>query len=64
MRKGHRFLFKNKLWGKKFWSGGYFYRTVGIVTKQTVKKYVKESQQKHWEHKEQGTQGTLLRYAV
>ena len=64
MRKGHMSLFKDQLWGKKFWSGGYFHRTVGVVTKQTVKKYVKESQQKHWEHKEQGTQDTPLSYAV
>jgi REP element-mobilizing transposase RayT len=25
MRKGHKDLFINKLWGKKFWSGGHFY---------------------------------------
>jgi REP element-mobilizing transposase RayT len=64
MRQGHKFLFEDKLWGKKFWSGGYFHRTVGVVTKQTVKRYVKESQQKHWEQKEQGTQNTLLSYAA
>ena len=48
MRKHHANLFVNKLWGKKFWSGGYFYRTVGAVNSRTVKKYVEESQQKHW----------------
>ena len=63
MRKGHKHLFEDKLWGKKFWSGGYFHRTVGVVTAETVKKYVKESQKKHWEHRESGTQNTLLNYA-
>ena len=48
MRKHHIKLFNNKLWGKKFWSEGYFYRTVGIVTADAVKYYVEHSQQKHW----------------
>jgi putative transposase len=64
MRKGHRYLFENKLWGDKFWSSGYFHRTVGVVTKDTVKKYVKESQKKHWENRKRGTQHTLLGYAA
>ena len=63
MRKAHKYLFEDKLWGKKFWSAGYFHRTVGVVTKETVKKYVKESQKKHWEHKETGTQKTIINYA-
>ena len=63
MRQGHKNLFADKLWGKKFWSAGYFHRTVGIVTKDTVKKYVKESQKKHWETKNIGTQKTILCYA-
>jgi putative transposase len=62
MRQGHKYLFEHKLWGKKFWSSGYFYRTVGIVTKETVKKYVAESQKKHWENKLLGTQKTILCY--
>ena len=37
-----------KLWGKAFWSGGYFYRTVGAVSNEAMLKYVTESQQKHW----------------
>ena len=53
MRKNHRALFKDKLYGKKFWSSGYFYRTVGAVSTDTVKKYVEESQQKHWSKVEQ-----------
>ena len=64
MRKGHKYLFKDKLWGKKFWTYGYFHRTVGVVTKDTVKKYVKESQKKHWEMRDKGTQETLLNYAA
>lgn len=62
MRKGHSYLFQDKLWGKKYWSGGYFHRTVGVVTKDTVKKYVKESQKKHWDNKRTGTQDTLMSY--
>ena len=61
MRKHHWDLFRNKLWGKKFWSEGYFYRTVGVVTADAVKYYVEHGQQKHWqavdyayyEHKQQ-----------
>jgi putative transposase len=48
MRKCYSNLFIDKLWGDKFWSEGYFYRTVGVVTKETVKRYVEESQGKHW----------------
>ena len=64
MRQSHKHLFEDKLWGDKFWSGGYFHRTVGVVTKDTVKKYVKESQKKHWENRDKGTQNTLLSYAA
>jgi putative transposase len=45
MRKHHKDLFDSKLWGKKFWSAGYFYRTVGAVNSATVKRYVTESQE-------------------
>ena len=48
MRKHHGKLFINKLWGSKFWSEGYFYRTVGIVTKESTKFYIERSQKKHW----------------
>lgn len=48
MRKHHRDLFRSQLYGDKFWSGGYFYRTVGAVNGETVERYVKESQEKHW----------------
>jgi putative transposase len=45
MRQHHSDLFKDKLWGDKFWSGGYFCRTVGAVNAETVKHYVEESQE-------------------
>ena len=61
MRKGHRFLFSNKLWGKKFWSAGYFHRTVGAVTAETVKRYIAEGQKKHWKH-ENKEQKTLINF--
>ena len=48
LHKHHRDLFGDKLYGKKFWSGGYFYRTVGAVNAETVRLYVEQSQQKHW----------------
>ena len=63
MRKGHSYLFEQKLWGEKFWSAGYFHRTVGVVTAETVRRYVKESQKKHWEQKQVSSQKTLLSYA-
>lgn len=39
---------KDKLWGDAFWTEGYFYRSVGAVTAETVKYYVENAQQKHW----------------
>lgn len=49
MRKNFNYLFKTKLYGKKFWSEGHFYRSVGAVNAETMKHYVEESQEKHWE---------------
>ena len=48
MRKHFKHLFSNKLWGKKFWTEGHFYRSVGAVNAETMKQYVEESQEKHW----------------
>ena len=62
MRKGHASLFNDKLWGKKFWSGGYFHRTVGVVTAETVKRYITEGQKKHWKEEENKKQTTLFQY--
>jgi REP element-mobilizing transposase RayT len=51
MRKHHWELFKKYLYGDSFWSDGYFYRTVGAVNAETVKKYVSESQEYGYEGK-------------
>lgn len=48
MRKHFSSLLKGKLWGKKFWSEGHFYRSVGAVNKETMKHYIEECQDKHW----------------
>lgn len=62
MHKHHWNLFRDKLWGKKFWSAGYFYRTVGAVNSYTVNRYVEESQQKHWKEKSNVRQSQLLEF--
>lgn len=49
MRKNFWRLFKAKLWGNKFWTKGHFYRSVGAVNSETMKHYIEESQEKHWE---------------
>ena len=63
MRKGHKYMFEDKLWGKKFWSAGYFHRTVGAVNSETVKRYIEEGQRKHWVEEEQRKQRTLFNFA-
>ena len=49
MRKYFSHLFKDKLWGKKFWTEGHFYRSVCAVNSETMKIYIEECQGKHWE---------------
>ena len=49
MRKHFSYLLRDKLWGKKFWSEGHFYRSVGAVNKETMKHYIEECQDKHWQ---------------
>jgi REP element-mobilizing transposase RayT len=61
MRRGHWQLFRDKLYGDKFWTYSHFYRSVGAVNKETVRKYVEESQSKHWEPVSE--QRTLVHYA-
>jgi putative transposase len=64
MRKGHKHLFRHLLWGKKFWSAGYFYQTFGVITSTTVKNYITNSQKKHWEQQPQSIiQQTLINYS-
>ncbi len=48
MRKHHRILFHDQLWGDRFWTSGYFYRTAGAVNTKTVRHYVAQTQEKHW----------------
>jgi REP element-mobilizing transposase RayT len=63
MRKGHKEMFDDKLWGDKFWSAGYFHRTVGAITAETTKKYIAEGQKKHWQEREEKKQRTLFNYS-
>ena len=63
MRKHHRDLFSHLLWGKKFWTGGYFYRTVGAVNAETVQRYVAEGQDTHWT-KGRGKQTKLVQFTA
>jgi len=49
MRRGHWDMFRDKLWGDKFWSEGHFYRSVGAVTKESMHWYITEGQKKHWQ---------------
>jgi len=39
---------RSKLWGEAFWTGGYFYRSVGSATSEAIQYYVEMSQAKHW----------------
>ena len=48
MRKNHFELFKMYLWGNKFWSEGYFCRSISETTSDAVQHYIEESQEKHW----------------
>ena len=50
MRKNHWSLFRGDLWGKKFWSEGYFCRSIGATTTEAVEYYIKHSQKKHWKN--------------
>ncbi len=49
MRKNHSALIRHMLWGAKFWTSGYFYRSVGRVTSENMAYYIEHSQRKHWE---------------
>lgn len=48
MREHHFAWIRPWLWGKKFWSRGYFYRSVGSTTADAIKFYVERAQGKHW----------------
>ena len=52
---------RDKLWGDEFWSGGYFYRSVGSTTTEAVQYYIEHSQRKHWvglDYEEEQAKGT------
>ncbi|MGQ9552279.1 MAG: transposase [Candidatus Bathycorpusculaceae bacterium] len=34
--------------GNALWTAGYFYRSVGAATGETIKHYIEQSQRKHW----------------
>ena len=38
---------KEFLWGKSFWAEGYFVETVGRITEETIKKYVRNQNVSH-----------------
>ena len=59
MRKNHWNLFRGYLWGKKFWSEGYFCRSIGATTTEAVEFYIKHSQDKHWKDLDYEVQQTL-----
>ena len=59
MRKNHFGLFGNYLWGNKFWSAGYFCRSIGATTTDAVEFYIKYSQDKHWKNIDYEVQQTL-----
>jgi putative transposase len=48
MRKNHKALFCDMLWGKKFWKRGDFHRSIGSVTKDKVRFYIDHCQGKYW----------------
>ena len=63
MHKHHHYLFSEQLYGGKFWTSGYFYRTVGAVNSDTVHNYVEHSQNKHWKVST-GKQKQLIEFAA
>jgi putative transposase len=50
LRKNYTEMVRPFLWGNAFWSGGYFYESIGRVTSETVKYYIERQQGKHWMH--------------
>lgn len=51
-----------KFWGRKCWSRGKFFRSVGLVTSATVERYIRESQSAHTA-KPARRQATLLQFS-
>ena len=42
-------MIRKYLWGKHFWSSGYFFESVGRVTGDMAKFYIERQQKKHWQ---------------
>ena len=49
MEKHHRKLFGSIIYGNRFWTRGYFYRSIGATTSGAVEFYINNSQEKHWQ---------------
>ena len=66
MRKHHRKFFGHLLWGEKFWTSGYFYRSIGQANSEAIRYYIEHSQEKHWEVVDyevyQQNQATLMQF--
>jgi REP element-mobilizing transposase RayT len=50
LRKNYYDLIRPYFWCDAFWTGGYFYESIGRVTIGTVKYYIERQQGKHWMH--------------
>ncbi len=48
IKKEYAKLVTQYIWRGGFWSGGYFYRSIGAVTNQRVATYIEKSQEKHF----------------
>jgi putative transposase len=40
---------RKMLWGRSFWTAGYFYESVGRVTSDNIRHYIERQQGHHWE---------------
>jgi len=48
IRKECGALIREYIWKNAFWSGGYFYRSIGAVTNERIATYIEKSQEKHF----------------
>ena len=48
LRRDYWSKVKKKLWGKKFWSAGYFAESIGRITSDSIIYYIERQQGKHW----------------
>jgi len=61
VRKHYWNIVKKLLWGKSFWTGGYFYESIGRVTKEHIKYYIERQQGRHWKKTSDWDDITTLR---